>query len=89
MKENKLNGSADLLAKAIRQVFEEATEIGRMAVKDDMHEMEKNLSDKIDTTNQNMESMEGRLNDRIDTTNSNTQAQFAQQEEKIAMMVRG
>ena len=36
MKENKLNGSADLLAQAIRQVFEEATENGRMAVKEDM-----------------------------------------------------
>ena len=89
MTQEKLNGSADLLAKAIRKVFEETSENVRYSVKEDMHEMEKNLSDKIDTTNQNMESMEGRLNDRIDTTNENMQVQFAEQEEKIAKMVRG
>ncbi len=71
MTQEKMNGSADLLAKAIRKVFEETSENVRDSVKEDMQEMEKNLSDKIDTTNQNM------------------QAQFAQQEKKIAKMVRG
>ncbi len=78
MTKNKLNGSADLLAKAIQQVFEEATEISRAQVKQDMHGMEQNLSDKIDATNES-----------IKTTNQNMQAQFAQQEEKIAKMVKG
>ena len=71
MKDKKLNGSADLLAKAIRKVFGEATENGRLAVKDDMQEMEKNLSDKIDATNES-----------IKTTNSNMQSQFAEQEKR-------
>ena len=66
MTQKKLNGSADLLAQAIRRVFEETSE----SVKEDMHEMEKNLSDKIDTTNK--------------TTNQNMQFQFAEQEKKIA-----
>ena len=78
MTKNKLNGSADLLAKAIQQVFEEATEISRAQVKQDMHGMEQNLSDKIDATNES-----------IKTTSQNMQAQFAQQEEKIAKMVKG
>lgn len=33
MKENKLNGSVDLLAQAMRRVFEEASENGRESMK--------------------------------------------------------
>ena len=89
MKQKKLNGSADLLANAIRQVFEEATENGRAAikedlqeVKDDMHEIEKNLSSKIDN-------LDRKIDTTNKTTNENMQAQFAEQEGKIAKMVSG
>ncbi len=74
MNDKKLNGSADLLARAIRKVFEETSETVRDSVKEDMHEMEKNLSDKIDTTNK--------------TTNENMQAQLAQNKKDIAEMIK-
>ncbi len=82
MKQKKLNGSADLLANAIRQVFEEATEKSRVEVRGDIHEMEKNLSSKIDN-------LDKKIDTTNKTTNENMQAQFAEQEGKIAKMVGG
>ena len=48
-------------------------DIANMATKDDIHQ----LSDRID-------GVKADLNSRIDTTNKNMQAQFAEQEKKIA-----
>lgn len=50
-----LNGSVDLLAQAMRAVFQECMESTREGVKEDMSDMESRLSDRIDTTNQNMQ----------------------------------
>ena len=61
-------------------------DIANMATKDDIADMAtkddiNRLSDKIDR-------VETGLNRRIDTTNNNMQAQFAQQEKKIAEIDR-
>ena len=78
MKQKKWNGSADLLANAIRQVFEEATEKSRVEVREAMHEVR-----------EAMHEMERNLSHKMDTTNEKMQAQFACQEEQIAGMVAG
>ena len=77
----RLNGSVDLLAKAMRQVFQEATQQAVEPVMDEMVKMEDRLDKKIDTVNQNMQ-------DKIDTVNQNMQSQFAEQEKKIGKMVK-
>ena len=54
-----LNGSTDLLAKAMRQVFSERMEESREGMKDDLDEgldkLRDALGDRIDTTNENMQ----------------------------------
>ncbi len=42
----------------------------------------------VHTIRQDMQAMEVRLNGRIDTTNQNMQVQFAEQEKKIARLMR-
>ncbi|MDE0310844.1 MAG: hypothetical protein OXI52_01165 [Caldilineaceae bacterium] len=74
---NRMNGSVDLLALAMRKVFEECMDSTREAVKED-----------IGAVREDMVNMESRLNDRIDTTNQNVQVQFAEQEKKIGKLLR-
>ena len=69
-KGEKLNGSVDILAKAMKQVFQEATAQAVEPVMEEMTAMEKRLDKKIDSA--------------VETTNGNMQAQFAKQEEKVA-----
>ena len=79
----KLNGSVDLLASAMRQVFSEAVSDAVKPIHKDMQGIRKDVQD----VRKDMVSMEGRLNDRIDTTNKNVQAQLATQEEKISALI--
>ena len=91
--QDKLNGSMEAFARAFSDVVRNSTshlatkdDIANMATKDDIANMAtkddiNRLSDKIDR-------VETRLNRRIDTTNNNMQAQFAQQEKKIAEIDR-
>ena len=69
---NKLNGSVDLLAQAMRKVFSEAVE----AAVEPMHSDLKGIKGDIDG-----------IKGDIETTNKNMQAQFAEQEEKISKML--
>ena len=59
MSNQNLNGSVDLLADAMRQVFQECMDGTRDAIKDDLGVVVEELGD-----------IEGRLNDRIDTLGS-------------------
>ena len=70
------NGSVDLLASAMRQVFTEAVEGAvepinnqMKALRTDMHDMEERLNERIDTG--------------LKTTNENVQAQLAQHREDV------
>ncbi len=72
------DGSVQLLADALQQVVREAVRDGVAPVRQD-----------VQTLRQDMQAMEDRLNDRIDVTNQNVQAQFAEQEKKIARLIRG
>ncbi len=74
----KLNGSVDILAKAMREVFTEAVEGAVDPLTTEVKALRTEVGD-----------MEGRLNDRIDTTNENMAAQFAAQEEKIGKLIKG
>ncbi len=69
MKKNELNGSVDLLAKAMRDVFTESMQGVREGVQEDMKVLEEGLKEEIRTVN--------------DTTNQNMQAQFATQQKEI------
>ncbi len=81
----KLNGSIELLAKAMHDVFRESIEAGLAPMQKNMEDMENRLSEKIGTTN---ESLETRLTKQINTTNENVQAQLAQHRKDIAMDIR-
>ena len=74
---SKLNGSMDLLAKALRRVVTEAVEEGSAPVSTEIKALRTEVHD-----------MEGRLNERIDTTNENVQAQLAQHREDVSEDVR-
>ena len=71
------NGSVQLLADALQQVVRGAVREGVGPLRQDMQ-----------TMRQDMQAMEDRLNVRIDVTNQNMQAQFAEQEKKIAHLLR-
>ena len=51
---NKLNGSVDMLAQALKGVVSEAIEANNDVILDEMGKMEKRLNSRIDTTNENM-----------------------------------
>ena len=70
MANDKLNGSVDLLAQAMRGVFTEAVEQVGGDIKAEI---------KAD-----MVAMEQRLEARIDTTNKNMQVQFAQNRQDVS-----
>ncbi len=71
----KLNGSVDLLAKAMKAVFEESMESVKDGMNEDLKLLEEVLKEEIRSAN--------------DTTNQNMQAQFAEQEEKISSLISG
>ena len=70
-KETKLNGSVDLLAKAMKKVFSEAMEGAVEPIHSDLEDIRNNMATKED----------------VNTTNENMQAQFATQEEKIGKLL--
>ena len=80
MPNDNLNGSVDLLARSLRDVFGEAMTDVRNGMKADLKAMETGLR-------KDMKEMEERLNTRIDTTNENMAAQFTQQEKKMGDMI--
>ena len=85
----KLNGSVDLLAQAMRQVFSEAVEVAVEPVKESVDALRTEMRDMEGRIDKNMDRMEERLNARTDTTNENMQAQFAEQEKKIGQLLKG
>ncbi len=72
MSNNPLNGSVNLLAQAMRDVFREGVERAVEPLATEMKAMRTDMRD-----------MESRLNERIDTTNQNMQGQLAEQQKKI------
>ena len=70
----KLNGSVDDFASAMRNMLTEAVEGA--------------VEGAIDPLRKDMKDMEARLNKRIDTQDKNMQVQFAEQEKKIARIMR-
>ena len=81
---DKLNGSVNQLATAMRDVFGEAMSQVRDDVKSDLDGMEGRLNKRID----GLETRIDHVEKSIETTNKNMQAQFAQQEKKIAQEIR-
>ena len=75
MKKDNMNGSVDLLAKAMRRVFTEAVEEGVQPIKDAVG----GLSKDVDNIRENMATK-----DDIKTTNKNVQAQLAQSRKDIS-----
>jgi len=84
---DKMNGSVDLLAKAMRQVFTEAVEDAVEPLREDVKDIRENM-----TTKDDLKAVEGRLDKKIDdgqrTTNENVQAQLAQHRQDIASDVK-
>lgn len=76
-KKDNLNGSVDLLARALQGVVTEAVRKGNGILLDEMIAMESRLNQKIDATNQ-----------ALDNTNQNMQSRFARQEKMIAEINR-
>ena len=71
-----LNGSTDLLAKAMRKVFVEAVEQGMIPVRKDISGLKADVSGlKADVSG---------LNKRIDTNNKNVQSQLAQHRKDVS-----
>ena len=81
-KKEKLNGSTDLLAQAIRKVFEESREIATADMKEELsmwgEQIRGDLALKADKAD---------IDTTINTTNENMQAQFAEQERKIGKLL--
>ena len=76
-KKDNLNGSVELLARAIQGVVTEAVGKGNEIVLGEMIAMEGRLNQRIDDTNQ-----------MLGNTNQNMQSQFARQEKMIAEINR-
>ena len=68
----KLNGSVNMLAKAMRTVFSEAVEGAVAPLRDDIAGISDGMATKAD----------------IKTTNENMQTQFAEQEKKIGQLLK-
>ena len=86
-----LNGSVDLLANAMRQVFTEAMQQAVEPVRKDMENMEtrlnKSMSNMEDRLDKRMDGLKDDFTKQIDTTNENMQAQFAEQQKKIGRLL--
>jgi len=85
----KLNGSVNVLAEAMRNVFSEAVISAVEPLREDMQAMENRLNGRIDGLETRIDNVKNELETRIDTTNQNMQAQFAHQEKKIGTMIAG
>ena len=72
MVKKSLNGSVELLAKAMRTVFSEAVEGAVAPLRDDIAGISDAMATKAD----------------IKTTNENMQSQFAEQEKKIGQLLK-
>ena len=83
-KKDNLNGSVELLARAIQGVVTEAVGKGNEIVLDEMIAMEGRLNQRIDNTNQRIDD----TNQMLGNTNQNMQSQFARQEKMIAEINR-
>ena len=83
-KKDNLNGSVELLARAIQGVVTEAVGKGNEIVLDEMIAMEGRLNQRIDDTNQSIDN----TNQMLGNTNQNMQSQFARQEKMIAEINR-
>lgn len=83
-KKDNLNGSVELLARAIQGVVTEAVGKGNEIVLDEMIAMEGRLNQRIDDTNQRIDG----TNQMLGNTNQNMQSQFARQEKMIAEINR-
>lgn len=83
-KKDNLNGSVELLARAIQGVVTEAVGKGNEIVLDEMTAMEGRLNQRIDDTNQSIDNN----NQMLGNTNQNMQSQFARQEKMIAEINR-
>ncbi len=81
-KENKqvLNGGADALAKAIRQVFQRNHEASKADFDEAMEGLENRLSGRMDTW------IHGFMDTMNKTTNENMQLQFAEQESRLVKL---
>lgn len=93
-----LNGSVELLAKAMRQVFTDAVAQGvepiagevaciradLAGVKEDLASVKEDVAG----VKEDMKDMEGRLNKRMDNLESNVQAQLAENRRQVAADVR-
>ena len=86
--QDKLNGSMTAFARAFSDVVRDAT--SHLATKDEIAKLADNMAtkDDINQLSDRIDRVEASLNGRIDITNQNMQAQFAQQEKKIAEIDR-
>ena len=71
MTSKNLNGSVDLLAKAMKEVFSEAVEGAVEPLRDGLKEIHDDMATKKD----------------LKTTNKNMQVQFSEQEKKIGKLL--
>lgn len=78
-----LNGSVNVLADAMRQVFTEAVEKTAEPLQNEMKAMRTDMRDMEGRLNKKIDATEKRLNKRVDTTNENVQAQLAQHREDV------
>ena len=87
MANKKLNGSADLLAQALRQVFQETVGAAQGVTNDRLEKLDSDMKKMNKTTNKNMQELRTELQEMNKTTNENMQSQFAEQEKKIGKML--
>lgn len=93
-----LNGSVELLAKAMRQVFTDAVAqgVGPIAgevacIRADLAGVKQDLAgvkEDLAGVKEDMKDMEGRLSKRMDNLESNVQAQLAENRRQVAADVR-
>ncbi len=79
MSTTKLNGSSDLLANAIRKVFEETMKAHENNMKPEFEKIDKRL--------EALEAGQTKLGEQIDQTNKNMADQFSEQDKRISDIV--
>ena len=95
MSGSKLNGSVDLLAKAMRQVFTEAVQEGVQPIKESVDGLKQDvdgLKQDVGGLKQDVGGLKqdvGGLKQGLETTNNNVQAQLAQNRKDISKDVKG
>lgn len=86
-----LNGSVELLARAMRQVFTDAVAQGVEPIAGEVACIRADLAgvkEDVAGVKEDMKDMEGRLNKRMDNLESNVQAQLAENRRQVAADVR-